>query len=114
MSIGSSKDSKAAVFNDSSKLLLTGEMVYKKECQNCHGSFAHYDGPWLMFVGLDSRWPDKKELAAYIENPEAIRKKNAYARDLPKNWGTTMPGFPKLSDDDVTAVLAYILKKVKE
>lgn len=100
--------------DDSSKLLISGEAVYKKYCQNCHGSFKSHDGPWLIFHGLDSRWPDKKELAAYIKNPEQVRKKNVYAKDLPKKWGAVMPGFPKLKDDEITSVLAYILAKVKE
>jgi len=100
--------------DDSSILLMRGEAVYKKYCENCHSSFKSHDGPWLIFHALDSRWPDKKELAAYIKNPEQVRKRNVYARDLPKKWGAVMPGFPKLKDDEIAAVLAYILAKVKE
>ncbi len=54
---------------------LEGKILYLNKCGSCHGSFDRLDGPWLSLAGVNSQWPDKKELFAFIRNPEEVIKK---------------------------------------
>lgn len=64
-------------------------------------------GPALR--GVESRWPDKKKLYAFIRNSEAIIKTDAYAHNLWLQYNQTMMNkHPDLSDAQIQQVLDYI------
>jgi mono/diheme cytochrome c family protein len=87
---------------------LNGKNLYYKKCISCHGSFRKNDGPWLSLAGLESQWPDKSELYAFIRNPAEVMSRNAYARNLKEKWGSMMTSFPELTDEEIQAILDYI------
>jgi cytochrome c1 len=86
-----------------------GKELYDSNCLKCHGSFNQADGPWLSLAGVDSKWPDKKELFEFIRNPEEVIKRNAYAKKLKVAFGIIMQGFPNLTDNEIQAIINYIL-----
>jgi hypothetical protein len=65
-------------------------------------------GPAL--AGVEDRWPDKKNLYAWIKNSAAFLKTgDAYANKLYNEYNkVAMNNFPGLSDADIDAILAYI------
>jgi cytochrome c2 len=87
---------------------MIGKRLYENNCGACHGRFSTKDGPWLTLPGFLSRWPDKKELFAYIRNPEEVRKRNAYAKELSVIWGAKMRGVPNLTDQEIQSILDYM------
>ena len=98
--------------NNLTKVEIEGKRLYESICLSCHGSFKKNDGPRQLFSGFQSRWPDKKELFAFIRNPEEVMKRNAYARELKNKYGTLMIGFPKLSDEQIQAILDHINREM--
>jgi mono/diheme cytochrome c family protein len=90
---------------------LNGKNLYYKECLSCHGSFRKNDGPWLSLAGIESQWPDKKELFAFIRNPAEVITRNAYARKLEEVYGLAMTGFPDLTDVEIQSILDYIKRE---
>jgi cytochrome c1 len=67
-------------------------------------------------AGLESQWPDKSELYAFIRNPAEVISRNAYARNLKERWGSIMTSFPELTDEEIQAILDYIKweKQIRE
>jgi cytochrome c1 len=90
-----------------------GEILYMDNCASCHGGFRKADDPGLLFAGMESRWPDKKELFAFIRNPEEVMKRNVYARELKNKYGAAMTAFPNLSNEEIQNILDYIALEEK-
>ena len=87
-----------------------GKRLFQSQCASCHLIFKNATGNAL--AGVENRWPDKKELFAFIRNPEMIISKNSYVRKLKDEYGSVMTAFPDLTDDEIQAILDYI--KVSE
>jgi Cytochrome c len=90
-----------------------GKVLYYNKCMSCHGSFRKTDGPWLSLAGFPSRWPDKKELFAFIRNPAEIIGRSAYAKELKETYRSVMTPFPDLTDKEIQAILDYITYEKK-
>lgn len=85
-----------------------GKLLYYENCKACHGSFRQLDGPWQSLAGYPSQWPNRKELFAFIRNPDEVIKTSAYAKDLLSKYGVRMKGSPDLTDDEIDLILQYI------
>jgi cytochrome c2 len=85
-----------------------GKALFGTNCASCHKVDKDLTGPALM--GVEDRWPDKKNLHAWIHNNSAFRATgDKYANDLFNKWNhTQMNLFPNLSDADIDAILKYI------
>ena len=85
-----------------------GKSLFSQNCASCHAVNKKLTGPAL--AGVEDRWPDKKNLHAWIKNNQAFLKTgDAYANKLYNEYNkTAMNLFPNLSDKDIDAILAYI------
>jgi mono/diheme cytochrome c family protein len=85
-----------------------GKSLFSQNCASCHAVNKKLTGPAL--AGVEDRWPDKKNLYAWIKNNQAFLKTgDAYANKLYNEYNkTAMNLFPTLSDKDIDAILAYI------
>ncbi len=50
----------------------------------------------------------EKNVYEWIRNPSAFIVKNEYARNLKKNYGLMMTGFPELTNEEIDAICNYI------
>jgi mono/diheme cytochrome c family protein len=85
-----------------------GKLIYNNNCLACHGSFSADDGPWLSLAGYPNRWLDKKELFAFVRNPDSIMKVSTYAKELTEKFGVRMKGSPNLSDQEIESIFSFI------
>ncbi len=85
-----------------------GKSLFSQNCASCHAVNKKLTGPAL--AGVEDRWPDKKNLYAWIKNNQAFLKTgDAYANKLYNEYNkTAMNLFPNLADKDIDAILAYI------
>ena len=85
-----------------------GKALFSQNCASCHAVNKKLTGPAL--AGVEDRWPDKKNLYAWIKNNAAFLKTgDAYANKLYNEYNkTAMNLFPGLSDKDIDAILGYI------
>ena len=85
-----------------------GKALFSQNCASCHAVNKKLTGPAL--AGVEDRWPDKKNLYAWIKNNQAFLKTgDAYANKLYTEYNkTAMNLFPTLTDKDIDAILAYI------
>jgi len=85
-----------------------GKSLFSQNCASCHAVNKRLTGPAL--AGVEDRWPDKKNLYAWIKNNQAFLKTgDAYANKLYNEYNkTAMNLFPALTDKDIDAILAYI------
>ncbi len=85
-----------------------GKALFSANCASCHAVNKKLTGPAL--AGVEDRWPDKKNLYAWIKNSAAFLKTgDAYANNLYNEYNkVAMNSFPGLSEADIDAILAYI------
>jgi cytochrome c6 len=75
-----------------------GADIYKEKCARCHGD----DGKSHTFEG-------KMSHAAVFSDPEIVKMADADLIAVVKNGKKHMPSFAKkLTDDQITSVIAYI------
>ena len=85
-----------------------GKALFSQNCASCHAVNKKLTGPAL--AGVEDRWPEKKNLYAWIKNSAAFLKTgDPYANKLYNEYNkTAMNLFPGLADKDIDAILAYI------
>ncbi len=84
-----------------------GKSLFNTNCASCHQVHKKSTGPALS--GVEDRWSDRKKLHAWVHNPTAFAKSDAYAANLLKEYApTVMTGFPNMSEKDIDAILDYI------
>jgi cytochrome c551/c552 len=85
----------------------TGKKLFYAKCASCHMVNKDMTGPALK--GVETRWPDKEKLYAFIRNSEEVIRSDKYARELWLQWNqTAMLPHPDLKDEDIEAILGYI------
>ena len=89
-----------------------GKQLFYEKCASCHMINKEMTGPALR--GVESRWPDKEKLYAFIRNSQEIIAKDKYARELWLQFNQTlMLSHPDLTDSQIDQILGYI-KSVSE
>ena len=84
-----------------------GELLFQVKCQRCHLVDRKMTGPALM--GVRNRWADSTDLYSWIKNSQKfLETGDKYAIDLYKAYGTIMPPFPELSDEQIAELLIYV------
>ena len=85
----------------------TGKKLFATQCASCHKVNVEMTGPALKNV--ESRWPDKKKLYAFIKNSTVVIATDNYAAQLFKNYNeTVMPPHPDLNNNQIDSILNYI------
>lgn len=90
--------------------LMLGQAVYMKRCYQCHGVSGDGNGP--VAASLYPRPRDyragifKFTTTPYGNKPRRSDLVRVLKRGVP---GTSMPAFDRLSDDDIEAVIDYVL-----
>lgn len=86
-----------------------GKKLFKANCSSCHSiTDQKLVGPGLK--GVQSRWPDKDKLYAWVKNsPEFLKTGDAYANQLFEQYNKSpMTPFPDLSNEQIDAILKYV------
>ena len=84
-----------------------GKTIFYGRCASCHMVNKEMTGPALR--GVESRWPDKKKLYAFIRNSEEIIKTDTYAHSLWMQYNQTpMNKHPDLTDTQIMHIVDYI------
>ncbi|MBP6688293.1 MAG: c-type cytochrome [Lacibacter sp.] len=86
-----------------------GKALFQTNCASCHAVGKKLTGPALGGVEGRGPWSDRKKLYAWIKNPTAFAKTDAYAANLIKEFnGVMMTGFPGLAEAEIDAIVTYI------
>ena len=85
-----------------------GKALFSQNCASCHAIDKKLTGPALL--GVDERWPNKKNLYAWIKNNQSFLKTgDPYANNLYNEFGKVqMNLFPNLTDAEIGSILKYI------
>ncbi len=86
----------------------TGQQIFQQNCQTCHNLDKDGTGPHLRGVEERGPWGDRANLVKWVHNPGAFIPTTPYTQDLQKTYGSIMPGFPALSEDDIHAIFDWI------
>ncbi len=85
---------------------VTGQVLFKRNCAQCHMPDKDFIGPSL--VGVEARWKSKDLLYKFIKNSEEVIKTDPYAKELFIKWKEVpMLPNPQLTDADIDAILSY-------
>jgi cytochrome c2 len=86
-----------------------GAQIFRENCATCHAFDKVLSGPALRGVMDRGPWAeDEKNIFAWIKNPGAFIPTTPYTVALQKQYGSVMPSFNKLSDADITEIVAYL------
>ena len=85
-----------------------GKTIFQQNCQSCHAINKKLTGPALEGFTERGPWTDKKNIVAWIHNPAAFIPTTPYTKALQAEYGSIMPGFPQLSEQDIDAIIEYI------
>ncbi|RYY38572.1 MAG: cytochrome c [Chitinophagaceae bacterium] len=87
---------------------LPGKAVFAQNCAACHSLDKNLTGPALAGFTGRGPWSDRKKVYAWVHNPAAFMAKDAYTKDLQKQYGAVMMAFPQLSEKDIDQIVEYI------
>lgn len=86
-----------------------GQQLFKQNCASCHAINKDVAGPALAGVLDRGPWAqDKKNIYAWINNPQRFMAKNSYTQGLKTKYGLVMPAFSSLSEKEIDDILNYI------
>jgi cytochrome c2 len=98
----------AGFFSGNSVNAQDGKTLFQTNCASCHQVHKKLTGPAL--AGVEERWPNKKNLYAWIRNSAAFLKTgDTYANNLYNEYNkVAMNQFTALTDKEIDALLGYI------
>ncbi|HEU0110175.1 MAG TPA: c-type cytochrome [Flavisolibacter sp.] len=85
-----------------------GQQIFQQQCQSCHALDKNLTGPGLRGVEERGPWGDRANLVKWVHNPAAFIPTTPYTQDLQKTYGSIMPSFPQLSEEDINAIFDWI------
>ena len=90
--------------------LAIGKKLFKLNCATCHNKNMYDDLTGPALANVSKRWEGRENiLVEWIRNSgKVLASGDTYAVRLFKEWKTTMPAFPNLTDEEVAALLNYI------
>jgi mono/diheme cytochrome c family protein len=98
----------AGFFSGNTVIAQDGKTLFQTNCASCHQVHKKLTGPAL--AGVEDRWPNKKNLYAWIRNSAAFLKTgDVYANNLYNEYNkVAMNQFTALTDKEIDALLGYI------
>lgn len=97
----------------SSPAVQKGRAIFNSKCASCHIMFKDATGPDLSAAIDGEQWSDRKKLYAWIRNPAAFMKNDAYTQNLKKLYKAGMTAFPDLTDEEIDAIVEYVRSRKK-
>lgn len=93
-----------------------GAALFKNNCASCHNKNMKSKSTGPALGGVQERWEDQGLLYSWIRNSQAvIATGDAYAVALYNEYDkAVMTSFPRLTDEDIDALLAYVDTKYNE
>ncbi len=90
-------------------LLEQGRLVYTQQCAGCHGVTGAGDGPAAEFLDPPPR-DYRKGTFKFTSTPRGRKPRQEDLVQLVRRGakGTSMPGFPWMTPEDLKAVIAYV------
>jgi mono/diheme cytochrome c family protein len=87
-----------------------GKELFGANCASCHNRNMRDKMTGPALGGVEERWPNKKNLYAWIRNSQAfLNTGDPYANKLYVEWNRgQMNAFPNLTDDQIASLLLYI------
>lgn len=85
-----------------------GRRIFEANCSSCHALDKVLSGPPLAGVEQRGPWGRRDWLFSFVRHPGAFIPRTCYTRQLQKQYGQIMPGFPQLDDRTLSAVFDYI------
>lgn len=85
-----------------------GRQLFMGKCASCHSIFQPGTGPGLRNLQLRGPWKNPANIRRWINNPPKFMATDKYTQNLKSQYVSMMPGFPDLTDTDITGLLAYI------
>ena len=86
--------------------ITSGELIFQQHCSPCHNFRQHGIGPQLggLTKEVSTEW-----IIGFIKNPsQLIDAKDQRAHALFVQFGTRMPSYSMLSDEEINLLLAYM------
>src|SRR6478752_8839595 len=83
-----------------------GELLFAQQCSSCHNFTQDAIGPQLSGVAVASNatW-----IHDFIKNPKGlIESGDEQANALQKKFHAVMPGFPALTDENISDITAFL------
>jgi cytochrome c551/c552 len=108
LACGSSQQEKKFATEPSSDAeSVSGEVLFKRNCSQCHLPNKDFIGPAL--AGVESRWKSKDLLYKFIRNSQEVIQTDPYAKELFIKWKELpMLPNPNLTDAAIYAILTFI------
>jgi len=85
-----------------------GKQLFQQHCQTCHSLDKQLTGPALRGFTERGPWGDKENIYKWIHNPAAFMATDKYTQDLKAQYGSIMPAFPSLTNQQIDAIVDYI------
>ncbi len=83
-----------------------GQRLFESSCASCHSFDSHGIGPSLAGITNDL---SNMELIEFIKNPQSvIDSGNKRAINLQKKYGSVMPSYASLGEENITNIIAYL------
>jgi mono/diheme cytochrome c family protein len=85
-----------------------GKTLFMSKCASCHNIFKDATGPGLIGFTERGPWAERKNIYAWIRNPQKFMQTNEYTRGLQQQYNAVMTAFPDMSNEEIDAVIEYI------
>lgn len=85
-----------------------GKAIYMGKCASCHSIWKDMTGPALAGFTERGPWTDRKNVYAWIRNPQQFMQSNEYAQELKTKYNAIMTGFPDLTNEEIDAICEYV------
>lgn len=85
-----------------------GKTLFMSRCASCHIVLKDGTGPRLIGFTERGPWTDRKNIYAWIRNPQKFMQTNEYTRELKKQYNAMMTAFPEMTNEEIDAICEYI------
>ena len=89
-------------------LLQEGRQLFQQNCRTCHAINKNLTGPAIRGFIYKGPWKERQNLYAWVHNPATFLQKDPYVQALRRQFGSVMPAFPQLTNQQIDAIVAYI------
>ncbi len=90
------------------EMLKVGRSVFISNCYTCHSIKTSKTAPALKGFTSRGPWTEISNIFKWIKSPSKFIPTTRYTIELQKEWGSVMPSFPQLSDEDINSVISFI------
>ena len=85
-----------------------GRNLFRQNCQSCHALDKDLTGPALRGVYERGPWTNRTNLIKWVKNPASFIPTTLYTKELQTTYGSVMPSFSQLSEEEINAIFDWI------